>query len=106
MAKDRAHSERQMNKQTTALYAALAKNEELQAAIRNAVHKGEMRALQIEKHAKQMNTKTRDAMNMRITNEIGTLTKKIHGSIEDLKLSTKEARAAMKREILYSVREA
>merc|ERR1712196_284642 len=43
---------------------------------------------------------------MRITNEIGKLTKEIHGNIEDLRLSTKEARAAMKREILYSVREA
>jgi len=190
MAKDRAHSERQMNKQTTALYAALAKNEklqgkvnkklsqatarvrldaeddlreakkdfarrlaslhatvvandkkadkkikkltgivdrnavkdaegrhalkviqaankkELQTAVRNAVHKGEMRALQVEKHAKQMNEKTRSAMNMRITNEIGTLTKQIHGSIEDLRLNTKSARAAMKREILYAVRAA
>jgi hypothetical protein len=79
---------------------------ELKTAIRNAVHKGEMRALQVEKHAKDMNTKTRSAMNMRITNEIGTLTKKIHGGIEDLRLNTKEARAAMKREILYSVRDA
>merc|ERR1719502_2555481 len=79
---------------------------ELQTAIRNAVHKGEMRALQVEKHAKQMNEKTRSAMNMRITTEIGSLTKSIHGSIEDLKLSSKESREQMKREILYSVREA
>merc|ERR1712196_147061 len=43
---------------------------------------------------------------MRITNEIGKLTKEIHGNIEDLRLSTKEARKAMKREILYAVREA
>jgi len=83
-----------------------ANKKELETAVRNAVHQGEMRALQVEKHAKDMNSKTRDAMNMRITNEIGTLTKKIHGSIEDLKLSTKEARKEMKREILYSVRSA
>merc|ERR1719453_1524672 len=56
--------------------------------------------------AKAMNDKTRDALNSRITTEISKLRKEIHGSVEDLRLSTKEARMAMKREILGAVRDA
>merc|ERR1711871_1119654 len=79
---------------------------EMATAIRNAVHAGEMRALQVEKTAKQLNTKTRDHLNMVITAKIGKLAKHIHASVEDLRLSTKAARAEMKREILFAVREA
>merc|ERR1719284_1617236 len=45
-------------------------------------------------------------MNMKITNQISALAKRTHASIEDLRLSSKSARAAMKREILYAVRSA
>merc|ERR1711959_432014 len=51
-----------------------------------------------------MNKKTQDAMNARISTEIGTLSKKIHGDIETLNLQTKAARAEMKQETLYSLR--
>merc|ERR1719482_1885413 len=77
---------------------------ELKNAVRDAVAKGENRARQIEKMAKNMNKKTQDAMNARISTEIGTLSKKIHGDIETLNLQTKAARAEMKQEILYSLR--
>jgi hypothetical protein len=79
---------------------------ELKTAIADAVHQGEQRALQVEKTASDMNKKTREAMNMKITGQISILTKSIHASVEDLRLSTDEARKAMKREILYAVRSA
>merc|ERR1712054_606662 len=53
-----------------------------------------------------MNKKTRDAMNQRITTEIGDLTKKIHADVEGLQLQTKEARAAMKGQVLHALRDA
>jgi len=77
----------------------------MKTAIRNAVSAGEQRALQVEKHMKDMTDKTRDAINLRVTTEISKLRKEIHGSIEDLRLSSKEAREGMKREILYAVRD-
>jgi len=77
----------------------------METSIRNAVAAGEQRALQVEKHARNLNAKNRDALNMKISAEIGKLTKEIHASVEDLRLSTKSARAAMKREILGAVRD-
>merc|ERR1719305_1226257 len=81
-------------------------NNELKSAVADAIHQGEARALQVEAHVKTMNDKTRDAMNLRITTEIGELRGKIHGQIDELSLETKEARAEMKKEILYSVKTA
>jgi len=77
---------------------------ELKNAIREAVAKGEKRARAVEGMAKKMNKKTQDALNSRITTEISGLSKKIHGDIETLNLQTKEARKAMKAEILYALR--
>merc|ERR1719321_1940738 len=67
------------------------------------LHKGEQRALQVEKKMKEVNKKTRADLNMRITNEISKLSKSIHSQINELNLETKEARAQMKKEILYAV---
>merc|ERR1711871_391421 len=78
---------------------------ELKNAIRDAVAKGEKRAREVEAMAKKMNKKTRDALNSRISTEIGTLSKHIHSDIETLKLQSKEARAQMKEEVLTSLRE-
>merc|ERR1712159_751847 len=75
-------------------------------AVADAVHKGEQRALQIEKKMKDINAKTRAAMNNRITTEIGTLSKSIHSQIDELNLQTKEARAQMKAEILFAIKSA
>merc|ERR1712054_427226 len=72
-------------------------------AIGQAIAKGEARAQQIEKMAKKMNKKTRVALNARITTEISHLTKKIHHGIEDLQLSAKSARRAMKRQVRESL---
>merc|ERR1711871_1734422 len=75
----------------------------LKNAVRDAIHKGEQRALQIEKKMKAVNKKTRADLNMRIDNEISKLSKSIHSQINELNLETKEARAQMKKEILYAV---
>merc|ERR1711998_784975 len=75
----------------------------LKGAVSDAIHKGEQRALQIEKKMKAVNKKTRADLNMRIDNEISKLSKSIHSQINELNLETKEARAQMKKEILYAV---
>merc|ERR1711998_298212 len=78
----------------------------MKKAVADAVHKGEQRALQIEKKMKDINAKTRSAMNNRITTEISTLSKSIHSQIDELNLQTKEARAQMKAEILFAIKSA
>merc|ERR1711998_406099 len=78
---------------------------ELKNSIREAVAAGEKRARAIEKMAEGMNKKTRDAMNNRISTEIGELTKKIHADVEGLQLQTKEARAEMRAQVLASLRD-
>merc|ERR1719181_17814 len=85
---------------------AAANKADLKTDIRRMIHKGEMHALAVEKRVRTMNKKTRASMNMKITNQISALAKKTHASIEDLRLNSKAARAAMKREILYAVRSA
>jgi hypothetical protein len=78
----------------------------MKKAVADAVHKGEQRALQIEKKMKDINAKTRVSMNNRITTEISTLSKSIHSQIDELNLQTKEARAQMKAEILFAIKSA
>jgi len=51
-----------------------------------------------------VNKKSADALNLRISTEIGTLTKEIHGNIEELRFATKAARAQMKEEIVGALR--
>merc|ERR1719327_1781813 len=79
---------------------------QLKSAVRDAIHKGEQRALKIEKKMKSINKKTREALNQRITTEISTLTKSIHSQIDELNLQTKAARAEMRKEVLYAIKSA
>merc|ERR1711881_50360 len=53
-----------------------ANKAELKTAVRSMIHKGEMHALALEKRVKTMNSKTRAAMNMKITNQISALAKR------------------------------
>merc|ERR1711966_238272 len=76
---------------------------QVKLAIRGAIQKGEQRALQIEKKMKGVNAKTRQNLNHRITTEIGTLRKQIHGQVLELELETKEARAQMKKELMFAI---
>merc|ERR1719408_185767 len=77
---------------------------ELKNAVRDATHKGEQRALQIEKKMKDVNKKTRAKLNQRIGAEISKLSKSIHSQITELNLETKEARAEMKKQIQYAIK--
>merc|ERR1712178_513742 len=66
---------------------------QMKSAVRDAIHKGEQRALKIEKKMKSINKKTRAALNNRITTEISHLAKNIHAQIDELNLQTAAARA-------------
>merc|ERR1711988_284747 len=78
----------------------------LKAAVQDAVHKGEVRMMKAEMKLKKMNKKTKASLNMRITAEVSKLAKESASQIENLRLSSKSARAEMKRELLYAVRSA
>merc|ERR1719261_1874871 len=79
---------------------------QLKSAVRDAIHKGEQRALKIEKKMKSINKKTRAALNQRVTTEISALAKNIHSQIAELNLQTKAARAEMRKEVLYAIKSA
>merc|ERR1711871_1657872 len=79
---------------------------ELDAAIRQAIARGEKRALQIEKNPAKMNKKTRAELNGRIQTEIGVLTKRIKKDIADLREENKKARHKLKQTILGALNDA
>merc|ERR1711871_1043201 len=79
---------------------------ELDAAIRQAIARGEKRALQIEKNTAKMNKKTRAELNGRIQTEIGVLTKRIKKDIADLREENKKARHKLKQTILGALNDA
>merc|ERR1711988_1312024 len=79
---------------------------QMKSAIRDAIHKGEQRALKIEKKMKSINKKTRNALNNRISTEISKLAKNIHSQIDELNLQTAAARAEMRKEVLYAIKSA
>merc|ERR1712054_416143 len=81
-----------------------ANKAELKSAVRDAVKKGEDRMAAAEKHLTDLNTKTKAALNMKITTEISAQAKRAASQIENLHLSSKEARAEMRKELLYAVR--
>merc|ERR1711904_729052 len=79
---------------------------QLKSAVPDAIHKGEQRALKIEKKMKSINKKTRAALNNRVSTEISALAKNIHSQIDELNLQTKAARAEMRKEALYAIKSA
>merc|ERR1711959_526437 len=79
---------------------------QMKSAVRDAIHKGEQRALKIEKKMKAINKKTRAALNNRVSTEISALAKNIHSQIDELNLQTKAARAEMRKEVLYAIKSA
>jgi len=81
-----------------------ANKAELKSAVRDAVKKGENRMAAAEKHLTDLNTKTKAALNMKITTQISALAKRANDQIEGLRLSSKEARSEMRKELLYAVR--
>merc|ERR1712096_471668 len=83
-----------------------ANKEMLKSAVSSAIHKGEVRMMKAEAEIKDMNKKTKAAMNMRITSQITKLAARSSAQIEGLRLNSKGARAEMKKEMLYAVRSA
>merc|ERR1711959_26593 len=81
-----------------------ANEKELKASLRDAVKKGEDRMAAAEKHLVDLNTKTKAALNMKITTEISNMAKRAATQIENLRLTSKEARAEMKKELLFAIR--
>merc|ERR1719502_2158330 len=81
-----------------------ANKAELKAAVRDAIHKGEARMAAAEKHLTDLNEKTKAALNMKITTAIAKQAKRANDQIEGLRLSSKEARAEMKKQLLYAIR--
>merc|ERR1712166_1178711 len=81
-----------------------ANKEELAAAVRDAIHKGETRMGQAEKKLTTMSAKTKAALNVRVTAEISKLTKRANDQIEGLRLNSAEARGEMKKQLLYAIR--
>jgi hypothetical protein len=81
-----------------------ANKAELKAAVRDAIHKGEVRMQSAEDHLVKQNEKTKAALNLKITTEIATMAKRANDQIEGLRLQSKESRDMMKKELLYAVR--
>jgi len=77
---------------------------ELQDAVRDAIRKGEARMSQAQNHLTTLNSKTKAALNAKVTTEISNLRKRASGQIEGLRLQSKEAREEMKKELLYAIR--
>merc|ERR1712164_124304 len=64
---------------------------QLKGAVRDAIAKGERRALAVEKKMKGINKKTRDAMHAKITLKISLLSKSLNKQIGDLRTDSKKA---------------
>merc|ERR1719454_1321974 len=71
-----------------------------------AIARGESRMAAAESKLKDLNAKTKASMNTRITAQISKYAKQAASQIEGLRLSSKEARSEMRKEMLYAVRSA
>merc|ERR550514_624394 len=76
-----------------------ANKNELHASIRKAIDIGEKRATLVEKDV-------RTIVNFKLSEEISKLRKETNASVEALALQSSEARAEMRKEMLYAIRSA
>merc|ERR1712139_58129 len=79
---------------------------ELKTAIRKAINTGEQRAQLVEKRGAKMDKDVRTIINYKLSAEITKLRSETNASVEALALQSKEARAEMKKEMLYAIRSA
>merc|ERR1719440_977242 len=79
---------------------------ELKTAIRKAINTGEKRAQLVEKRGAKMDKDVRTIVNYKLSAEITKLRSETNASVEALALQSKEARAEMKKEMLYAIRSA
>jgi hypothetical protein len=83
-----------------------ANKSELHAAIKKAIQQGEQRAQLVESRGEKMDKDTKQIVNFKLDAEITKLRDETTASVETLSLLNKEARAEMKKEMLYAIRSA
>merc|ERR550514_1981155 len=83
-----------------------ANKNELHASIRKAIDIGEKRATLVEKRGVKMDKDVRTIVNFKLSEEISKLRKETNASVEALALQSSEARAEMRKEMLYAIRSA
>merc|ERR1711988_62439 len=83
-----------------------ANKNELKTAIRKAIDQGEKRAQLVEERGTKMDKDTKWLLNNKLDTEITKLRDETNAGVEALALQSKEARAQMKKEMLYAIRTA
>merc|ERR1712054_473943 len=83
-----------------------ANKNELKTAIRKAIDQGEKRAQLVEERGAKMDKDTKWLINNKLDTEITKLRDETNAGVEALALQSKEARAQMKKEMLYAIRTA
>merc|ERR1712159_415339 len=83
-----------------------ANKKELKKAISEAIKTGEKRAKQVEENGAKMDKDTKWLVENQLNAEITKLRDETNASVETLALMNKEARAQMKKEMLYAIRTA
>merc|ERR1711871_629129 len=83
-----------------------ANKNELHSAIHQAIEQGEKRAQAVEKFGEKMDKDTKWLINNKLDSEISKLREETNAGVEKLALLSKEARAQMKKEMLYAIRSA
>merc|ERR1711966_619519 len=83
-----------------------ANKNELKAAIHKAIEDGEKRAQLVEERGEKMDADTKWLVNNKLNSEITKLREETNASVEQLALLNKEARLAMRKEMLYAIRSA
>jgi hypothetical protein len=79
---------------------------ELKKSIEEAIATGEKRAKLVEERGTKMDKDTKWLVNNKLNAEITKLREETDASVESLALQNKEARAEMKKEMLYAIRSA
>merc|ERR1719181_1558925 len=83
-----------------------ANKKELKHAIRKAIETGEKRAKLVEKNGEKMDKDTQWLVNNKLSTEISKLKEETNMSVEALANLTEEARAEMRKEMIYAIRSA
>jgi len=83
-----------------------ANKQELKASIKKAISDGEKRAQLVEERGEKMDADTKWLVNNKLNTEISKLREETNASVEQLALLNKEARLAMRKEMLYAIRSA
>merc|ERR1711871_862512 len=83
-----------------------ANKNEMKHAIRKAIETGEKRAKLVEKNGEKMDKDTQWLVNNKLSTEISKLKEETNMSVEALANLTEEARAEMRKEMVYAIRSA